>query len=146
MNNFLLLLEENIQNLTLHFIEKLEFYQRADTVTSYFHLHLFSFDIFYLILSDNKYSRRQWQHPYQPWWFSSGVDSGDRSDLVTGSFRIYQVRQLREKRKIINLLNFRTAKVAIPATSAGQKVPVVIHLHGNCVEHRNTVNLIKFNS
>jgi len=25
----------------------------------------------------------------------------------------------------------RTAKVAIPATSAGQKVPVVFHLHGN---------------
>merc|ERR1719220_537232 len=25
----------------------------------------------------------------------------------------------------------RTAKVAIPATTAGQKIPVVIHLHGN---------------
>ena len=25
----------------------------------------------------------------------------------------------------------RTAEVSIPATSAGEKVPVVIHLHGN---------------
>ena len=27
--------------------------------------------------------------------------------------------------------HYRTAKVAIPATSAGQKVPVVFHLHGS---------------
>ena len=26
---------------------------------------------------------------------------------------------------------FRTAKVTVPATTAGQKVPVVFHLHGN---------------
>ena len=36
----------------------------------------------------------------------------------------------RRKKKILST-SFRTAKVAIPATSAGQKVPVVFHLHGN---------------
>ena len=30
----------------------------------------------------------------------------------------------------LTFLSSRTAKVAIPATSAGQKVPVVFHLHG----------------
>ena len=40
--------------------------------------------------------------PYKPWRSSSGFDSGDRSDLVTGTFRIYQVRKLREDRKKID--------------------------------------------
>ena len=36
---------------------------------------------------------------------------------------------------------FRTALVAIPATTAGQKVPVVFHLHGEkSIAHEKLVN------
>ena len=45
-------------------------------------------------------------------------------------------REERKKIKKIISIYFRTAKVAIPATSSGQKVPVVFHLHGNSIALR----------
>ena len=43
----------------------------------------------------------------------------------------------------INAGFLRTAKLAIPATEAGQKVPVVFHLHGN-LKHRDAIQCTAF--
>ena len=55
--------------------------------------------------------------------------------------------EMTQGRKSSLFTYFRTAQVAIPATSSGQKVPVVFHLHGNFIilvnnQHRTTLKLI----
>ena len=49
-------------------------------------------------------------------------------------------------RKSSLFTHFRTAQVAIPATSSGQKVPVVFHLHGNFTILFNNQHIATFKS